>query len=635
MSAPTEAESIKLAEESRQKDWRHPSLLRDLFMGRFRLECLPAYPSGEFRPAFAKIYKDMRALLAEHVDPVATDESGEYPARTIQALRKFGAFGLLVPKEHGGHGITKIEWCHLMELIGSYDGNVVGLLSPHQSVGVPETIRQFGTPEQKAQYLPRCAAGEISAFALTESGVGSDPARLETTVRLTQEGDAYVLNGTKLWCTNGTVAKLFIVMARHPDTKQISAFIVEGDSDGVSVEHRCRFMGLRALANGVVRFKNVRVPKDNLVGGAGNGLRVALTVLNVGRLSVPAGAVGAAKKCLEISRRWGSERVQWGRPIGKHEAIGHTIAKMAATVYAMESMLYTVAELCTRGEHDIRLETAAVKIWNTCRGWDVVDDTMQIRGGRGYETERSLAERGEAPVPVERMMRDARVTRIFEGTTEILHLLMAREAVDKHLEVAGVLLDTQRSAGEKLRAAPRIAAYYARWYSSQWLDWGGWPRYASYGRLGSHLRFIRRSSRRLARQIFYGMLVHRARLPERQAFLFRLVDIGTELFAMASAVSRAHTREGQGHPDAAKASDLADVFCRMSRRKVNGLFHALWRNDDAAKRQIALQVLAGEQTWLERGILAHDEVALAPSLREKGQAGGAASREVAGPVASP
>ncbi|MCL4695106.1 MAG: acyl-CoA dehydrogenase, partial [Candidatus Hydrogenedentes bacterium] len=437
----------------------------------------------------------------------------------------------LVPKEHGGHGISKIEWCHLMELVGSYDGNLVGLLSPHQSVGVPETVQQFGTPEQKAEYLPRCAKGEVSAFALTEPGVGSDPARLETIARLTKEDDAYVLNGTKLWCTNGTIAKLFIVMARHSDTKKISAFIVEGDSEGVTVEHRCRFMGLRALANGVVRFKNVRVPKENIIGGEGHGLRVALTVLNVGRLSVPAGAVGAAKKCLEISRRWGSERVQWGRPIGKHEAISHVIADMASTVYGMEAMLYTVAEMCTRGDYDIRLESAAAKLWCTCRGWDIVDDTLQIRGGRGYETERSLAERGEEPVPVERMIRDARITRVFEGTTEILHLMMAREAVDKHLDVSGILLDAQKSWGEKIRALPGIAAFYVRWYGALWLDWALWPQYDEYGRLAKHLRFIRRSSRRLARQVFYGMLVHRGKLPERQAFLFRLVDIGIELFA--------------------------------------------------------------------------------------------------------
>ncbi len=614
MHLPTEAESRTLAEESRQTKWDNPSFLRELFLGNFRPDLLPPYPSGEFRPEFAKLYKELKSFLSETVDPVVIDETGEYPKHVLNGLAQRGAFGLLVPKEYGGHGISKIEWCQLMELVGSYEGNLLGLLSPHQSVGVPETIQQFGTAEQKAKYLPRCAAGEISAFALTERNVGSDPARLETTVRLSPDKDAYILNGVKLWCTNGTLAKLFIVMARHVETKKISAFVVEADSEGVTVEHRCRFMGLKALANGVVRFKNVRVPKENVVGGEGKGLRVALTVLNVGRLSVPAGAVGAAKKCLEISRRWGNERVQWGKPIGKHEAVAHKIADMAAGVYAMETMLYSVAQMCDSETFDIRLETAAVKEWNTCRSWEIIDDTFQIRGGRGYETERSLAERGEEPVPVERMMRDARITRVFEGTSEILHLLMAREAVDKHLEVAGVLLRSDRPVRVKLRAFPRIAGFYAKWYAAQWCDWGFWPLYDDYGRLGTHLRFIRRSSRRLARQVFHGMVLYRGRLEKKQAFLFRLVDIAMELFAMAAALSRVNVRAEQGHPDAEKSFELADVFCRSSRRKVKQQFRELWHNDDDAKYKVALQTLAGEHTWVERGILAHDEAAFPQSL---------------------
>jgi alkylation response protein AidB-like acyl-CoA dehydrogenase len=635
MHPPTEAESRKLAEESRQKEWKHPSFLRELFLGNFRLDHLPDYPSGEFRPGFAKLYKELRVLLTEKVDPVAIDETGEYPKKVLHALAGMGAFGLLVPKEFGGHGITKIEWCHLMELVGSYDGNLVGLLSPHQAMGVPETIKQFGTPEQKQKYLPRCAAGEISAFALSEPDVGSDPARLQTTARLSPDGETYVLNGVKLWCTNGTLAKLFIVMARDAHTKRISAFVVDADSEGVTVAHRCRFMGLRALSNGVIRFKNVRVPPDNIVGGEGNGLRVALSALNVGRLSVPAGAVGAAKKCLEISRRWGSERVQWGKPIGKHETIAHKIADMASAIYAMESMLYTTGQMCDRGEYDTRLETAAVKEWNTSRSWEIVDETFQIRGGRGYETERSLSERGEEPIPVERMMRDTRITKVFEGTSEILHLLMAREAVDKHLQVAGVLLREETSKRDKLRAIPQIAAFYARWYLSQWFDWGYWPRYDTYGRLGTHLRFIRRSSRRLARQVFHGMVLYGGRLQYKQAFLFRLVDIGMELFAMASAVSRAHTRARQGHPDSEKALDLVDVFCSSSRRKVKRLFLELWHNDDDAKYRTALQTLAGEHTWLERGILAHDEALFPASLRSEVHAPGHAECAAGEPLTYP
>ncbi|MDA2928914.1 acyl-CoA dehydrogenase [Acidobacteria bacterium AH-259-O06] len=440
----------------------------------------------------------------------------------------------------------------------------------------------------------------MSAFALTESDVGSDPARLSTTAELTPEGDAYILNGTKLWCTNGTLAKLLVVMAKDSQTKKISAFVVETEWEGVKVEHRCHFMGLRALANAVISFTHVRVPRENLIGQEGKGLKIALTTLNDGRLSIPNGSVGAAKRALSICRTWASERVQWGKPVGKHEAIAHKIADMAANTFAMESIARLTTSMSTQGNFDIRLEAAACKLWNSTRGWEIVDDVMQIRGGRGYETEISLAARGEEPVNAERMMRDYRINRIFEGSDEIMHLFMAREAVDKHLQVAGAMIDPSVSLAQRLGTLPRIVVFYAWWYPTRWLGWGRWPRYSGFGRFARHLRFVDRSSRKLARQIFHGMLMHQAKLQHKQAFLFRIVDIADELFVMTATVSRARMMAEAGLPEAEKAAKVADLFCRNATRKVRKLFHDLWANDDVGKYRVALGVLEGDQVWMEQ-----------------------------------
>ena len=604
----TERESLKVAEASRQAEWEKPSFMRELFLGSFRLDLIHPFPlPGEWRPEFKAFYEKFRAFLRDEVDSAEIDRTGEYPERVVDGLRRMGAFGMKIPAKYGGLGFTNVEYNRIMALLGCKDGNLCALLSAHQSIGVPQPLKLFGSDELKKKYLPRCAAGEISAFALTELQVGSDPARLSTTAEKTADGSAYVLNGTKLWCTNGTLANLLVVMAVDPKTRRISAFVVETAWPGVTVDHRCRFMGLRALANAVISFKDVRIPAENLIGAEGRGLKIALTTLNDGRLSIPNTSVGTAKICLEIVRKWASERVQWGKPVGRHEAVAHMITDIAGRTYAMESLASLATEMSDRGGYDIRLEAAAAKEWNTFRGWQIIDDTMQIRGGRGYETEQSLESRGEEPIGVERMMRDYRINKIFEGSTEIMHLFMAREMVDKHLQVAGALIDPDKGAAAKLRALPGLAAFYAWWYPSRWLGWGLWPRYAAFGRLAPHLRFVERKSRKLARESFHGMLVYQAKLQNKQAFLFRLVDIANELFAMAASVTRAQALLDRKSPEAAAAVDLADTFCRSARRRVKQLFAELWSNDDALRYRTAVDVLEGRHAWLAAGILGVDE----------------------------
>jgi hypothetical protein len=594
----TEQESREVAEAARESTWAGRGFMREVFLGNFRFDWISPYPETEIGEEAREFCVKLKHFLETEVDSAEIDRTGEYPPHVIDGLRKLGAFGMKIPKEYGGLGFTQAEYTHALELVGCYDANVIAVLSAHQSIGLPQPLKLFGTEAQKKKYLPLCAKGAISAFALTENDVGSDPARLSTMAEKTPEGD-YVLSGEKLWCTNGTFAELFVVMARDPQTKKISAFIVERAMPGVEVVKRCRFMGLRAIENGIIRFTNVRVPKENLIGKEGAGLKIALITLNTGRLSLPAACVGFSKKCVSICREWSNERVQWGAPVGKHEAIGHKIADMAATTFAMEAMTHLGSSLAMREGYDIRLEAAAAKEWCTVEGWRIVDTTMQIRGGRGYETETSLAERGEQPIPVERIMRDCRINLIFEGSSEIMHLFMAREAVDKHLQIAGALIDPKKTIGQKLAALPAMIFFYAWWYPTRFLGWSLWPKYASYGRLGKYLRFSDRATRKLARSVFHGMLVHQAKLEKKQAFLFRLVDIANEIFAMGAAISRAHYLTQKGDPDAKSAVELAELFSMNAQRKIRRWFHELWRNDDVAKYQLSSHVLKGRHQWLE------------------------------------
>jgi alkylation response protein AidB-like acyl-CoA dehydrogenase len=548
------------------------------------------------------------------VDPAQIDETGEYPEHVIEGLAELGAFGMKIPREYGGLGFTHREYVRVMELIGSYDANVTALLSAHQAIGVPHPVQMFGSEALKRKYLPRCARGAISAFALTEPSVGSDPSRLATVARRSEDGSHFVLDGEKLWCTNGTLASVIVVLARHPDTGRVSCFVVEMQWEGVRVEHRCHFMGLRAIGNAVLSFDGVRVPRENLVGEEGAGLRVALATLNTGRLTLPAATAGGAKLALELCRKWAHARVQWGQPIGKHEAIAAKLSDMAASTFAMTSVAEVLGVLADRPDRDIRLEAAAAKEWNTTRGWELTDQALQIRGGRGYETARSLASRGEAAVGVERMLRDCRINRIFEGSSEIMHLFIAREAVDRHMEVTSVLLDPRAGHRRKLAALPKIAWFYARWYPKLWFGLA-WARHRRFGELGAHLRYADRASRRLARAIFHGMLRFGPGLERKQLFLFRAVDAALELFALTASVVSARR-------DLRHRSGLPDVVERVvydARRRIEAALHEMWRNDDDARYRFAQEVMDGRHSWLEGGAMPlsyNEEELTPPSMQE-------------------
>ena len=606
------AEARDIAEAAREQEWAAPSFVRELFLGKLRMDLIHPYPEQDpTEIARAKPFLDnLERFLREQVDSDRIDREGEIPEEVIAGLRDLGAFGIKIPREYGGLGLSQLSYMKAIELVSSIDGSLTALLSAHQSIGVPQPLKMFGSEAQKKKYFPRLAKGAISAFALTEESVGSDPAAMETTAIPSDDGDAWILNGEKLWCTNGTKAELLVVMARTPskmvggtEKKQITAFIVETKWPGVEVIHRCHFMGLKALYNGVMRFSNVRVPKENVLWGEGKGLKLALITLNTGRLTLPISSVAAGKRCLEIARRWAAERVQWGRPIGQHDAIAQKLGRMAANTLAMEAVAELCGAMAERGGYDIRLEAAIAKLYNSEAGWRIIDDTVQIRGGRGYETADSLRARGEAPVPVERIMRDFRINLIFEGSSEIMHLFIAREAVDKHLQIAGDVVMPGKTTKERLAGLARSAAFYGWWYPSRWIGWGFWPRYSEFGRLARHVRFVERSARRLARGVFHSMVRFGPKLEHRQSVLFRLVDVAAELFAMAATCARAQALRARDPAAGARAVRLADVFCRQARRRVRAKFSGLRRNEDVPTYKLAQEILAGEHRWLERDIV--------------------------------
>ncbi|MBX9927985.1 MAG: acyl-CoA dehydrogenase family protein, partial [Gemmatimonadaceae bacterium] len=552
----------------------------------------------------------------QRYDADEVDRTGEIKESDVQALRDIGAFGMKIPTEYGGLGLSQTSYVKAMGMVTSRCGSLCALLSASQSIGVPQPLKLFGTAEQKQEFFPRIAKGGITAFALTEVNAGSDPANMTTMATPSADGAHWVINGEKLWCTNGTRADLFVVMARTPDKivngkprKQITAFIVDAATPGITVKHRCRFMGLKAIENGWLSFTDVKVPAKNILWGEGKGLKLALVTLNTGRLTIPASVAGASKALLKQVRQWALERVQWGQPVGKHDAIAQKIGTMAANTFAMESIAMLATALSEQGKTDIRLEAAIAKLWNTETAWHLVDDALQIRGGRGYETADSLRARGEAPFPVERALRDSRINLIFEGSSEIMRLFIAREAVDTHFSIAFPIVAPESSMGTRLSAMLKAAPFYLSWYPRMWLS--SFRSHAEFRALAGHVRFVERTTRRLGRTLFHAMLRFGPKLEKRQMVLFRAVDIGAELFAMSASVARAAMLAKSGQREAIA---LADVFCRQSRARIGVLFDALFGPEDERTYRLAQSVLKGEHAWLERGIV-EDAPSAAPPAR--------------------
>lgn len=603
-------QALEVTEDARYKGEGHPSFGTELFMGQFRPALLFPFPlqSEEDRKKGDLVIEPLMAYLREHLDPEEVDATRTIPDQVIKEMGRMGIFALKIPEEYGGLGFSQTNYNRLVMRVASYCGSTAVLISAHQSIGVPQPLKLYGTEAQKRKYLPLFRQGKISAFALTELEVGSDPAEMKSVAHLSEDGSHYILNGTKLWCTNGTIADYIIVMAktapkivRGKEKQQISAFILDMKAPGVEVTHRCEFMGLGGIYNGVLKFKDVKIPKDDLLGEEGRGLALALGTINVGRLTLPAASTGAAKQCLSIARRWGATRVQWGQPVGLHEAGRKKISYIAATTLAMEAMTWLTSNWADEGKVDIRIEAAMAKLFTTEELWKIADMTLQLRGGRGYEKGRSLKARGETPFPVERVLRDCRINRILEGTTEIMNLLLTREAIDTHLQKLLPLKSSRFSFGEKIKKFFEVLGFYLKWYPS--LVFGGLKResFPALGVLEPHYKFIAATSRHMAKELFYLMLRYREKLERKQLLAGRLMAIGTDLFAMAACCSYAIHLAGKNKEDASPL-ELANYFCELARARIAKRFTKLKKNLDKQGNKIAEKVIEKQFRWLEEGI---------------------------------
>jgi alkylation response protein AidB-like acyl-CoA dehydrogenase len=607
-----ERQSRQVAEEAREVAWHRPSFGKQLFLGDFRLDLIYPHPrpTEEASQRGEEFCARMREFCETSVNGAQIERDALVPDEVVKAMAALGAFGMKIAPEYGGLGLTNLYYNRALVIAGSASPAVAAMLSAHQSIGVPQPLALFGTDDQKARYLPRCAHGEISAFLLTEPDVGSDPARLSMTAAPSQDGSEYVLDGVKLWTTNGVVADLLVVMARVPASEGhrggITAFVVEANAEGITVERRNAFMGLRGLENGVTRFHRARVPATDRIGEEGQGLKIALTTLNTGRLSLPGSCLTGAKLATKFAREWSRERVQWGRPVGEHEAVAKKVSFITASTYALEAVVELSSQLADDKQNDIRIEAALAKLYCSEMGSKIADEMVQVRGGRGYETAESLAARGERGVPAEQILRDMRINRIFEGSSEIMRLFIAREATDAHLSAAGELIDPRLPAVQRARAAAKAGEFYAKWLPTLMTGQGQKPRsFSEFGQLAPHLRYVERASRKLARSTFYGMARWQGRLERKQGFLGRIVDIGAELFAISATCVRAEMdrTDGVGTERGATAHELADLFCTQARLRAEELFGQLWNNSDAADSKGAKRILGGSYTWLEDGVI--------------------------------
>ena len=608
--------SLAVAEASRDRT-PYSGFLAGLFEGVVRRDLFRTQSISPLRDTAKGFLEHLRLLLNEKVDPESIDREGEVGEDVLAGLKDIGAFGLKIPVIYGGLGFTQSEYHRVATLLGSHDAATTVLISAHNSIGVAEPVKLIGNREQQQRLLPRLARGDISGFALTETGAGCDIWDLKSYAIPIHENGVlvgYRLTGEKLYTTNAPrrhnefLASLLVVIAQivnHPDEvtrpkseRRFGAFVVDTRTPGCRCI-RLNYMGVRGIYNGAVRFDNVFVQVADRLGDEGEGLRRALESLTVGRLTLPAACLGNLKQCLWLARLRAQQRIQYDRPIGEHTDIGSKIVRMASRTLALEALV-TITGIWADTKIDVRLESAAAKILATEWLLESVLDLFRIYGGRGFETSESLRLHGDLPAPVERMIRDSLINVIWEGTNGILTLWIGREGLAEYVSQGKAFLEFQIS--EMAQSLPFFAKVAGRSFN-RLPRIEGWP--ASAAPESAWERFVTKKSRELAQKSLWAAVRHRQGLARKQLLTTRLVKAGMQLFAVESVLWYVAQQDVRSHQ---LTEELLQHFCSQVEEEFNpipllSLRRSLWQDDSHVFR-LAQDILAGKAEWLEEGILA-------------------------------
>jgi alkylation response protein AidB-like acyl-CoA dehydrogenase len=585
MTAEQMAQQKKEAEELLFSGPQTLGFAKGLFFGHFNAPLLFPYPQlkAEEREPVEQAVAEVRRYCEQHIDAVAIDRNADIPPDVIRGLGQLGVLGMTAPQANGGRGFSQLGNCKIMEVIGGHDSAVAVFVNAHHSIGI-RALLLFGSGEQKRRWLPALVSGEqLAAFALTEPQAGSDAANVQTTATPSADGKTYLLNGEKYYITNGGIAKVLTVMARTPvpgsNETKITAFLVTPDLPGFGVKQaHMDKVGIRGTATGWITFKDMPVPAENVLGHVGKGLRVALTVLDFGRTTFGASCTGAAKTCLRAAVRHARSRVQFKQPLSEFELVKKKIAFMAANVFAMEATTNECASFIDRGFEDFMLETAMLKVWSTDALWQIVNDTIQIYGGKAYFTDQ----------PFERMMRDARINQIGEGANDVLRSFIA--------------LVGMRGVGEQLKGVLDAVHHpFKEWTTLLRFGTSQVKARVSSPEVPVQSRELKAAAHDLGKRVGdFGLAVqavlrhYREGVLERQYVQERIADAACDLYASSCSLSRLdHLLTHGNHNPAEVRRDVTagQYFLKLADRRIRQNLAALWDNDDADTTAAAIAAL--------------------------------------------